>query len=40
MNFFFFFRLLNIVSDIGEDRDIGSGYIVWQELFDSGVKVK
>ena len=35
----FCFRLLDIISDIGVEREAGAGYIVWQEVFDNGVKV-
>ena len=33
-------KLLDIVTDIGSKREQGSGYIVWQEVFDNGVKLQ
>ena len=36
---FLYCRLLDIVKNIGDSREEGSGYIVWQEVFDNGVKV-
>ncbi|KAK2166604.1 hypothetical protein LSH36_37g04000, partial [Paralvinella palmiformis] len=32
--------LLDIIAKIGSQREQGSGYIVWQEVFDNGVKLK
>lgn len=37
--FLCFFRLLKSVTEIGQNRKVGSGYIVWQEVFDNEVKV-
>jgi len=33
------FRLLKSITEIGKSRKVGSGYIVWQEVFDNEVKV-
>jgi len=32
-------RLVDIVGKLGESREMGAGYIVWQEVFDNNVKV-
>jgi hexosaminidase len=33
-------KVLDIVTELGEKRKNGAGYIVWQEVFDNDVKVK
>lgn len=30
---------MDIVGKLGESRENGAGYIVWQEVFDNNVKV-
>jgi len=30
---------VDIIATLGENRKMGAGYIVWQEVFDNNVKV-